>query len=139
MQHGPRDVLAKIRPALTDAALPQLQHEVVGLRTPDLMRTTRGAVALPPGEERSDPFAERGSQRAGARASRASSSGMRKYAEVLYVGDLARRCSLVSIGSRWSITGTRGHRTGTPQTHSFGFAVFGIDLARTTSLRLRTP
>src|SRR3989442_9152004 len=39
----------------------------------------------------------------------------RKYAEVLYVGDLARRCSLVSIGSRWSITGTRGHRTGTPQ------------------------
>jgi len=105
----------EIRPALTDAALPQLQHEVVGLRTPDLMRTTRGAVALPPGEERSDPFAERGSQRAGARASRASSSGMRKYAEVLYVGDLARCCSLVSIGSRWSITGTRGHRTGTPQ------------------------
>src|SRR5438034_9032267 len=66
---------SEIRPALTDAALQQLQHEVVGLRTPDLMRTTRSAVALPPGEERSDPFAERGSQRAGARASRASSSG----------------------------------------------------------------
>src|SRR5213594_3116157 len=38
----------------------------------------------------------------------------RKYAEVLYLGDLARRRSLVLIGSRWSIADTRGHRTGTP-------------------------
>src|SRR5207247_11348798 len=39
----------------------------------------------------------------------------RKYAEVLYLAQSACRRSLVHIGSHWSITGTRGHRTGTPQ------------------------
>src|SRR5207249_11745684 len=55
----------------------------------------------------------------------------RKYAEVLYVGDLARRCSLVSIGSRWSITGTRGHRTATPQRI--------LSASRYSALTWRTP
>ena len=62
----------------------------------------------------------------------------RKYAEVLYVRDLAP----LLIGFHWfSLVHHRHSRAqnGHTTTHSFGFAVFGIDLARTTSLRLRTP
>jgi hypothetical protein len=43
----------------------------------------------------------------------------RKYAEALCLDDLAPSRSLVHIGSRWSITGIRGHRTGTPPRRGF--------------------